>query len=110
MRDPLIEAYISTLAPPPEVTSTLLNDDIEARGRKHDRERREKALAEREKRVLDEKRRQQGVLQHSKGMLQEGEAEIERAMRIGRDGLKSQLGVGLDHRAETTIKPNEASA
>ncbi len=29
---------------------------------------------------------------------------------LERDGLKSQLGVGLDHRAETTIKPNEASA
>ena len=59
-----------------------------------ERERREKALAERRKQVLEEKQRQKGSLQLSKGMLREGEAEIERAMRIGKDGLKGYMKVG----------------
>ena len=68
---------------------------------KEERERRERALAEREKRVQEEKRRQQGQLQYSRGMLREGEEEVERAMRVGKDGLKSYLQVGRDQGTES---------
>lgn len=77
-----------------------LEEGIERSRRKEDRERRERALAEREKRVHEEKRRQQGALEYSKGMLREGEQEIERAMRVGKEGLKSYFEVGRDQGTE----------
>ena len=95
-RDPLIEAYISTLAAAPDITELSVEEDLEQTRRKDDRERRERALAEREKRVQEEKRRQRGALQYSKGMLREGEEEVERAMKVGKEGLKSYLGAGRD--------------
>lgn len=99
-RDPLIEAYISTLAAAPATTEMSPEEEIQQRRRKEERERREKALAEREKRVHEEKRRQQGALRYSKGMLREGEQEIERAMRVGKEGLKSYLKVSRDQSTE----------
>jgi hypothetical protein len=99
-RDPLIEAYISTLAAAPATTEMSVEEEIEQTRTKEDRERRENALAEREKRVHEEKRRQQGALRYSKGMLREGEEEIERAMRVGKEGLKSYLEVGRDQGTE----------
>lgn len=54
-------------------------------------ERRDRALAERQKQVQDEKRRQKGALQFSKGMLREGEEEIERALRVGKEGLRGYM-------------------
>lgn len=41
--------------------------------------------------MQEEKRRQRGALQFSKGVLREGEAEIERAMRVTKDGLKGHM-------------------
>ena len=96
IRDPLIEAYISTLESAPDATGASTEEGLASTKRKEDRERREKALAEREKRVQEEKRRQHGALQYSKGMLREGEEEIQRALNVGRGGLKSQLGIGRD--------------
>jgi hypothetical protein len=94
-RDPLIEAYISTLPPAP--SSSDAEDEEALAARMRERERREKALAERERRVQEEKRRQMREKAVGRERLREGEAEVERAMRVGREGLRAQLeGVGED--------------
>lgn len=92
VRDPLIEAYISTLPPAPEEQLTAEQQE-ELERKRRDREKREKALAEREKKVEDEKRRQRGDLMRGKNLLREGEAEIAEAMRVGKDGLRSYMDV-----------------
>ncbi|KAJ5550025.1 hypothetical protein N7535_002033 [Penicillium sp. DV-2018c] len=90
MRNPLIEAYISTLPPAPEVQLTA--EELQELDRKRlEREKREKALADREKRVEEEKRRQRGDLLRGKHLLREGEAEVEQAMRVSKDGLRSYM-------------------
>lgn len=96
IRDPLIETYISTLPPPPlkisENSLVAEQEDASSREkREKEEERRERALTERQKQVQEEKRRQRGALQFSKGVLREGEAEIERAMRVTKEGLKGHL-------------------
>lgn len=94
IRDPLIEAYISTLPPPPEEQPGDLSvEEQEERERKRqERERREKALAERERQVQEEKRRQRSDLRRGKNLLRQGEAELEQAMKIsGKEGLKSYM-------------------
>ncbi|KAJ5226106.1 WW/Rsp5/WWP [Penicillium chermesinum] len=89
-RDPLIEAYISTLAPPPE--EQLTPEQLEELSRKRrDREKRERALAEREKRVEEDRRRQRGDLIRGKNLLKEGEAEIAEAMKVNKDGLRTHM-------------------
>lgn len=93
IRDPLIETYISTLRPPPSSCDFDLSPEEQASlsKQKLERERREQALAERQKQVQAEKRRQKGALQFSKGMLRDGEEELERAMRVGKEGLKAYM-------------------
>ncbi|KAJ5453049.1 hypothetical protein N7445_001232 [Penicillium cf. griseofulvum] len=92
VRNPLIEAYISTLPPAPEIQMTA--EELEEADRKRvEREKRERALADREKRVEEEKRRQRGDLLRGKHLLREGEAEIEQAMRVNKDGLLSYMDV-----------------
>ncbi|KAJ5515528.1 hypothetical protein N7527_007088 [Penicillium freii] len=104
VRDPLIEAYISTLPPAPEVQMTA--EELEEVDRKRvEREKRERALADREKRVEDEKRRQRGDLLRGKHLLREGEAEIEQAMRVNKDGLMSYMDV--DQGAGEEQKPSQ---
>ncbi|GLA81247.1 hypothetical protein AtubIFM56815_004889 [Aspergillus tubingensis] len=89
-RNPLIEAYISTLPAAPESDMTA-EEREELERKKVERDRREKALAEREKQVQEEKRKQKGELVRGKHLLREGEAEIEEAMRINRGGLRSYI-------------------
>lgn len=104
VRNPLIEAYLSTLSPAPEVQMTA--EELEEVDRKRvEREKRERALADREKRVEDEKRRQRGDLLRGKHLLREGEAEIEQAMRVNKDGLMSYMDV--DQGAEEEQKPSQ---
>lgn len=91
VRDPLIEAYISTLPPAPEPSGMSAEEQEEAEKAKQARERREKALAEREKKVRDEKRRHKEALLHGKDMLRHGEKEIQRAMAVGKEGLRSYI-------------------
>lgn len=87
IRDPLIEAYVQTLAGPPEDLEGAQADE-EARGK---REKREKALEERN-RVIDEQRKmRERDLAGAKARLREGEREVEVAMRVNKDGLRSQL-------------------
>lgn len=92
VRDPMIEAYISTLPPAPEATGQSTEALEEAERKRQDRERREKALADRERRVQEEKRRQQRDLAYGKGRLREEEEQLNRAMRVGKEGLRGQLG------------------
>lgn len=89
MRDPLIEAYITTLPPAPEIQGE--EEEAEALAKRRDRERREKALADREARVQDEKRKQRRELEFGKDRLRAEERELERAMRVNKDGLRGQL-------------------
>lgn len=104
-RDPLIEAYISTLPEAPQQSDISPEEDAELSRRKQERERRGKALAERERRVQEEKRRQKSALQYSKDMLREGEEEIERAMKVGKEGLRGYLEGG-----EAAQLPNSSLA
>ena len=87
IRDPLIEAHVSELPPAPtNIGGTPEEYEAQLR-QEQERERRERALAARQLRVEEEKRKQKGVLHHSKGLLREGEQELERAKRIGKEGL-----------------------
>ena len=88
-RDPLVEAYISTLGPPPN--SAEEEESEEAVRERKDRDRRQKALEDRERHVAEEKRRQKRSLEFGKGKLREEEAEIARAMNVTKKGLKDQL-------------------
>jgi hypothetical protein len=90
-REGLINTYISTLPPAPEGIVYSAEEEAERVKKWAERERREKALADREKRVREEKRKQERDLAYGKGRLREEEAEIERAMNVGKEGLKSYL-------------------
>ncbi|KAL1849747.1 hypothetical protein Plec18167_008494 [Paecilomyces lecythidis] len=91
VRDPLIEAYVSTLPPAPENDNMTAEEREELDKKRLEREKREKALAEREKRVEEEKRRQRSDLLRGKNLLREGEAEVEMAMKVGKEGLMSHM-------------------
>ena len=87
VRDPIIEAHISRLGPAPTDLDMSPEEYEEQMKQKQERERREKALSERQMRVEEEKRKHRGQLQYSKGMLREGEQELERARKVGKEGL-----------------------
>ncbi|PYH93039.1 hypothetical protein BO71DRAFT_382299 [Aspergillus ellipticus CBS 707.79] len=89
-RDPLIDAYISTLPPAPD-NEMAAEEREELERKRMEREKREKALAEREKQVQEDKRKQRGELVRGRHLLREGEAEIEEAMRVNKGGLRSHL-------------------
>ncbi|RHZ54367.1 FF domain protein [Aspergillus thermomutatus] len=110
VRDPLLEAYISTLPPPPE-QEHMNAEQLEALDKKRmEREKREKALAEREKRVQEEKRKQQSDLVRGRHLLKEGEAEIEEAMRVSKEGIRSYLEAENQYSVEVPQeKSSEAS-
>lgn len=88
-RDPLILAYIETLPSPPEEGEAA--EDEAAQKARDDRQKREKALAERERQVAEEKRRQRRQLEHGRAALREEERELEAAMKISKQGIHSQL-------------------
>ncbi|EEA28175.1 hypothetical protein TMatcc_003512 [Talaromyces marneffei ATCC 18224] len=105
VRNPLIEAYISTLPPAPEEEAAALSaqEQQEREQKRLERDRREKALAERERRVEEEKRRLKGELLHGKRLLREEAAEIQEAMQIrGKQSLKSYFETGGDEGMEKT--------
>ena len=91
IRDPLIETYITTLAPAPEPTDLTAEDEEQVAKERSERERREAALRSREERVQEDKRRQRREMHAGKGRLQEEERELQRAMRVSKDGLRGQL-------------------
>ena len=93
IRTPLIEAHVATLSPAPTDLDISIEEKEVQIKEKQERERRAKALAERQKHVEYEKRRQQGALKQSKGMLREEEDEVQKAMRIGKQGLLGYIDV-----------------
>ncbi|KAL4984696.1 hypothetical protein BDW68DRAFT_13733 [Aspergillus falconensis] len=90
VRDPLIEAYISTLPAAPEADITPEQRE-ELERKRVEREKRERALAERQKQVQEDEQRRKRELARGRHLLEEGEAEIQEAMRIGKSGLRSHL-------------------
>ncbi len=104
-RDPLIEAYISTLPSPLPNPSAAASDQAEADKKAADREKREQALRERERMVQEEKRKATGALRRGKEVLRDEEREIKEALRVGgRAGLRGYLremeGIGGDGEGE----------
>lgn len=101
VRDPLVEAYISTLPDAPDQEHISAEQQEELDRKKTEREKREKALAEREKRVEDEKRRQKTDLARGKHLLKEGEAEIAEAMHVRKDGLRGYMEIDSQAQEDT---------
>ena len=92
VRNPLVETFISTLAPAPEATDISSEEKENRTKKEQDRQRRERALAEREERVQEEKRKQRRDMVHGKDLLRQEDEEIQRAMRVGKEGLISHMG------------------
>lgn len=90
IRDPLVEAYVQTLSPPPEDLSSAAEDEEQRKAREA-KERREKALEERNRVIEEQRRRRERDVAVSKARLREEERELEVAMRVGKRGLQSQL-------------------
>ncbi|KAL9028899.1 MAG: hypothetical protein Q9196_002793 [Gyalolechia fulgens] len=86
VRDVLIETHISTLPEAPGGTELDAEEQQVIAKRKQEREKRE-ALAERHMQVQREKRRAREALEYSKGMMREGEQEVQRALKVGKGGL-----------------------
>lgn len=83
VRDPLLEAYIQSLAPPPGAAEA--EESAEAKKAAEARKRREKALEERNRAVEEKKAAEERRLEEARRRLREGEAEILRAKggRVG---------------------------
>lgn len=92
IRDPMISTHIASLAPAPDPSDLNAEEEAEAVKKRLEREKREQALLERERQVEEQRRKQQKEQDWSKHRLREEQLEIERAMKVGRDGLKSQIG------------------
>ncbi|KAK0710310.1 hypothetical protein B0T26DRAFT_724547 [Lasiosphaeria miniovina] len=91
-RDAFIEGYLQGLGSPPEGADVA--EEEEAGGAKkarEERQKREKALHDRERAVAEEKQRQEKRLQYERARLRDEERELERAMQVGKKGLQSQL-------------------
>lgn len=91
VRDPLVEAYVQTLPPPPQDLAAAAKDDEGRRKERDARERRERALEERNRMVEEQRRRRERDVAMGKSRLREEERELEAAMRVGKRGLQSQL-------------------
>ncbi|EAS35983.2 FF domain-containing protein [Coccidioides immitis RS] len=91
VRNPLIETYVSTLPDAPEVTDLSVEEKEEKLKKHHERQRREKALADRKAMVQEEKQKHQRALVQGKGMLRHGDEELRKAMLVGKEGLTSHL-------------------
>ncbi|KAL4908752.1 hypothetical protein BDW74DRAFT_145266 [Aspergillus multicolor] len=90
VRDPLIETFIFTLPAAPEEDITPEHRE-ELEKKRVEREKRERALAERQKQVQEDEQRRKRELARGRHLLEEGEAEIQEAMRVGKSGLRSHL-------------------
>lgn len=106
LRDDLIEAHVASLPPAPSTVDSSPEEVQALIKEERERQRRKQAIADRQSQVQDEKRRQQGALRQSKGMVREGELEVEQAMRIGREGL---LGHMETHKAATANREKSDS-
>lgn len=92
-RDPLVEAYISTLpSPPPAPGDFDPSNPVEHEAEAGKRERRERALRDREKMVQEEKRKIMGKMKEGRALMREEERELEEALRSkGREASRGYL-------------------
>lgn len=98
VREPLLEAYIQTLAPPPDAEDA---EQDEAQKRDAElRKKREEAMRKRQQAAAEDKRRIERDLQFGKALLREEEAEVERAMKVDKRGLQSQLRQAVPDESE----------
>ena len=88
-RDAIVAEHIFSLPTAPEVSNEDLSAEEQAEldKKRDERRKREAALAERERQVQEEKRKQRGALRHGREMQEEEAAQLERARRVGKDGL-----------------------
>ena len=102
-RDAVVEKHISRLPAAPEVSKDDLSAEEQAEldRKKEERRKREAALAERERQVQEEKRKQRGALRYGRELQQEEAAQLERAKRVGKDGLMGYME-GHDRQADDT--------
>lgn len=89
-REGMLEAWVSGLGDAPGDGGDDGDVEGESAG-KRERERREKALRDREERVQEGKRLQARELRFGKERLNLKEEELQNAMRVGKGGLRSQL-------------------
>jgi hypothetical protein len=87
LRDEVLEDLIVKLPPPSGNESA----QTELAKQRDERRRREEALAERQRRVEEEKRRTFGAVRHGREMLRDEAEQLERAKRVGKDGLMSYM-------------------
>ncbi|KAL8675099.1 MAG: hypothetical protein Q9168_000470 [Polycauliona sp. 1 TL-2023] len=89
VRDPLIETHICTLADAPD-TVVDPEEQKEKVRQKQEREQRN-ALAERQRQVQREKIKAKEALDYSKGVMREGDRELQQAMTVGKESLLSYM-------------------
>jgi hypothetical protein len=106
IRDPLVEAYVQILPPPPEDLASAAEDEEQRKAREA-RERREKALEERNRIVEEQRRRRERDVAVSKARLREEERELEVAMRVGKRGLQGQLASMKPQQQEGEGEPSK---
>lgn len=94
-RDELIKSYISSLPEAPKLetgeVAMSLEEREEAEKKRAEREKREQALREREKRVEMEKQKVMWEQRSGRQMLMREEMEVERAMRVGGEGIRGYV-------------------
>ena len=102
-RDAIIEKHISTLPAAPDDSNEDLSAEEQAEldKQKDERRKREAALAERERQVQEEKRKQRGALRYGRELQEEEAAELERAKRVGKQGLMGYMDGERQESAET---------
>lgn len=93
-REPLIEAYIDLLGPPPDQDDGSVEDSAAFTKARIERQRRENALKEREQMVEADKKKRLKQERASRGLLRDGEADLERAMNVRRDALLGHIDDG----------------
>lgn len=87
VRDRVVEDFIRRLPRSEDID----DENAEEKQARLDREKRNEALRERQRRVEEDKRRQQRDLKAGQRRLQEGEEELRRAMQVGKEGLRTAL-------------------
>jgi len=90
VRDGVVEDFIRKLPRSEDIVDA--EENAEEKQARLDREKRNDALRERQRRVEEDKRRQQRNLHAGQRRLQEGEEELRRAMQVGKEGLRTALG------------------
>lgn len=93
VRDPLVEAFVQSLPPPPhgEGEATAAEEDAGRSKARDAREKREQALQEHNRMVDEQRRKRERDVAASKARLREGEMELDMAMRVNKRGLQGQL-------------------